>query len=43
MHAALLERSERCFGLETLGTDMQGSAIHQTLLAASDKLFAPDR
>ncbi|CUI08021.1 30S ribosomal protein S12 methylthiotransferase accessory factor YcaO [Massilia antarctica] len=37
---ALLDRSERFFGLETLGTDMQGSAMHQTLLAAYDKLFA---
>ena len=37
---ALLERSERFFGLETLGADMQGSAMHQTLLAAYDKLFA---
>ncbi|NHZ83908.1 30s ribosomal protein S12 methylthiotransferase accessory protein YcaO [Massilia sp. CCM 8695] len=36
---ALLDRSERFFGLETLGTDMQGSAMHQTLLAAYDKLF----
>lgn len=40
---ALLDRSERFFGLETLGTDMQGSAMHQTLLAAYDKLFAADR
>jgi ribosomal protein S12 methylthiotransferase accessory factor len=37
---ALLARSERYFGLETLGPDMQGSAMHQTLLAAYDKLFA---
>ncbi|HZV64269.1 MAG TPA: 30S ribosomal protein S12 methylthiotransferase accessory factor YcaO [Telluria sp.] len=37
---ALLDRSERFFGLETLGADMQGSAMHQTLLAAYDKLFA---
>ncbi|MCE3607488.1 YcaO-like family protein [Massilia sp. P8910] len=37
---ALLDRSERFFGLETLGTDMQGSAMHQTLVAAYDKLFA---
>ncbi|MDM5179845.1 hypothetical protein PO883_21885 [Massilia sp. DJPM01] len=35
----LLDRSERIVGLETLGTDMQGSAMHQTLLAAYDKLF----
>ena len=38
---ALLERSERFFGLETLGPDMKGSPMHQTLLAAYDKLFAP--
>ena len=37
---ALLDGSERFFGLETLGSDMQGSAMHQTLLAAYDKLFA---
>ncbi|NHZ35443.1 30S ribosomal protein S12 methylthiotransferase accessory factor YcaO [Massilia rubra] len=37
--AALLDRSERFFGLDTLGADMQGSAMHQTLLAAYDKLF----
>ena len=37
---ALLDRSERFFGLDTLGSDMQGSAMHQTLLAAYDKLFA---
>lgn len=37
---ALLERRERFFGLETLGADMQGSEMHQTLLAAYDKLFA---
>lgn len=37
---ALLDRSERFFGLDTLGPDMQGSAMHQTLLAAYDKLFA---
>jgi ribosomal protein S12 methylthiotransferase accessory factor len=40
---ALLDRSERFFGLETLGADMQSSAMHQTLLAAYDKLFAADR
>ncbi len=38
--AALLDRSERFFGLETLGVDMEGSPMHQTLLAAYDKLFA---
>ena len=36
---ALLDRSERFFGLDTLGADMQGSAMHQTLLQAYDKLF----
>jgi ribosomal protein S12 methylthiotransferase accessory factor len=41
--AALIERRERFFGLEALGPDMQGSAMHQTLLAAYDKLFAADR
>ncbi len=35
----LLDRSERFFGLMTLGADMEGSAMHQTLLAAYDKLF----
>ncbi len=37
---ALLKRSERFFGLVELGADMQGSPMHQTLLAAYDKLFA---
>ena len=37
---ALLERREKFFGLDTLGPNMQGSAMHQTLLAAYDKLFA---
>jgi ribosomal protein S12 methylthiotransferase accessory factor len=37
---ALLARSERFFGLNTLGADMEGSAMHQTLFAAYDKLFA---
>ena len=37
---ALLARQERFFGLCALGPDMQGSAMHQTLLAAYDKLFA---
>ena len=41
--AALLDGTERFFGLETLGVDMQGSAMHQTLLAAYDKLFEADR
>lgn len=39
---ALLARSERFFGLDTLGKDYEGSTMHQTLLAAYDKLFAPD-
>ena len=38
--SALLDRSERFFGLPTLGADMQGSAMHQSLLKAYDKLFA---
>ena len=37
---ALLDRSERFFGLDTLGPDMEGSQMHRTLLAAYDKLFA---
>ena len=37
---ALLDRSERFFGLDTLGADMEGSTMHQSLLAAYDKLFA---
>ena len=37
---ALLAREERFFGLCALGPDMEGSAMHQTLLAAYDKLFA---
>ncbi len=36
---ALLSRREKFFGLERLGPDMEGSAMHQTLLAAYDKLF----
>ena len=36
---ALLDRSEKFFGLATLGPDMEGSKMHQTLLAAYDKLF----
>lgn len=39
---ALIDRSERFFGLETLGPNYEGSAMHQTLLAAYDKLFAAD-
>lgn len=38
---ALLNRNEKFFGLDKLGPDMQGSAMHQSLLAAYDKLFAP--
>ena len=37
---ALLDREEKFFGLDTLGPDMQGSAMHQSLLQAYDKLFA---
>jgi ribosomal protein S12 methylthiotransferase accessory factor len=37
---ALLDGSERFFGLHDLGADMEGSAMHQTLLTAYDKLFA---
>ena len=37
---ALLAREERFFGLCALGPNMEGSAMHQTLLAAYDKLFA---
>lgn len=40
---ALLDGSERFFGLDTLGPNFEGSAMHQTLLQAYDKLFAPDR
>ena len=36
----LLDCSDRFFGLHTLGADLEGSAMHQTLLAAYDKLFA---
>ena len=36
---ALVERRERFFGLENLGPNMEGSAIHQKLLEAYDKLF----
>ncbi|USX28457.1 30S ribosomal protein S12 methylthiotransferase accessory factor YcaO [Oxalobacteraceae bacterium OTU3CINTB1] len=42
MAEALLDGSERFFGLETLGPNFEGSALHQSLLAAYDKLFAPD-
>ena len=37
---ALLDRRDRYFGLETLGANMEGSAMHSTLLKAYDKLFA---
>jgi hypothetical protein len=40
---ALLDRSERFVGLDMLGADMEGGAMHRTLLAACDKLFAADR
>ncbi len=39
---ALLDGSERFFGLDTLGSNFEGSAMHQTLLAAYDKLFVTD-
>ena len=39
---ALIAGKERFFGLHTLGVDMEGSPMHQTLLAAYDKLFLPD-
>ena len=38
---ALLNRSERFFGLDILGADMEGSPMHRSLLVAYDKLFAP--
>ena len=37
---ALIHRDERFFGLEDLGENMEASAMHQSLLAAYDKLFA---
>ncbi|MES2259007.1 MAG: 30S ribosomal protein S12 methylthiotransferase accessory factor YcaO [Pseudomonadota bacterium] len=37
--SALLDGSERFFGLETLGPNFEGSTMHQALLAAYDKLF----
>ncbi|QWD87007.1 YcaO-like family protein [Polynucleobacter paludilacus] len=37
---ALINRDERFFGLEDLGENMEASAMHQSLLAAYDKLFA---
>ena len=37
---ALLDRRDRYFGLDTLGANMEGSAMHSTLLKAYDKLFA---
>ncbi|SEN33736.1 ribosomal protein S12 methylthiotransferase accessory factor [Duganella sp. CF517] len=42
MAEALLDGSERFFGLEPLGPNFEGSPLHQSLLAAYDKLFAPD-
>lgn len=38
---ALLDGTQRFFGLDPLGPNFEGSAMHQTLLAAYDKLFAP--
>ncbi|QWD83504.1 YcaO-like family protein [Polynucleobacter sp. MWH-P3-07-1] len=37
---ALIHRDECFFGLEDLGENMEASAMHQSLLAAYDKLFA---
>ena len=37
---ALIDGSEKFFGLMVLGPDMEGSAMHATLLKAYDKLFA---
>ena len=37
---ALIDGSDRFFGLMALGPDMEGSAMHATLLKAYDKLFA---
>jgi ribosomal protein S12 methylthiotransferase accessory factor len=37
---ALLDRSERFFELVDLGENMEASSMHQSLLAAYDKLFA---
>ncbi len=37
---ALLDRSERFFGLDNLGSNMEASEMHQSLLIAYDKLFA---
>ena len=37
---ALIHRDERFFGLEDLGENMEASAMHQSLLAAYEKLFA---
>lgn len=37
---ALVSRRERFFGLEPLGADFEGSAMHRNLLEAYDKLFA---
>jgi ribosomal protein S12 methylthiotransferase accessory factor len=36
----LIAGQDRFFGLETLGVDMEGSAMHRTLLAAYDKAVA---
>jgi ribosomal protein S12 methylthiotransferase accessory factor len=36
---ALINQEERFFGLEDLGENMEASAMHQSLLAAYDKLF----
>lgn len=36
---ALINKDERFFGLEDLGENMEASAMHQSFLAAYDKLF----
>lgn len=38
---ALLDGSDRFFGLVTLGPNFEASPLHQSLLAAYDKLLAP--
>ncbi len=37
---ALVNQDERFFGLNTLGTNMEGSAMHRELLAAYRKVWA---
>jgi ribosomal protein S12 methylthiotransferase accessory factor len=40
---ALLDRTERFFGLGNLGADMHGSQVHEQLLIAYDKVWAAAR